>query len=260
MRGLILAAGRGKRMGHIGDALPKCLVELDGTPLLQQQVAALRRGGVQEIGLVRGYRGEMLELPGFTYFENPRWRETNMVASLAAAASWLRTDAVIVSYADIFYRGELVRSLSEASGALVVAYDRGWRRLWQRRFRDPLSDAETFRTNRAGELVEIGGRARRIEEIEGQYMGLLKFTPAAWRAVQGLLEELEQSARDRLDMTGLLRRLLATGGLPIGTLASDGQWGEVDGPTDLELYQQMLAAGELELEVGSRAREARSQG
>ena len=33
MRALILAAGRGSRMGALGDERPKCLVELDGRPL-----------------------------------------------------------------------------------------------------------------------------------------------------------------------------------------------------------------------------------
>ena len=46
MRALILAAGRGSRMGALGDERPKCLVELDGKPLLDRQIAALRAGGV----------------------------------------------------------------------------------------------------------------------------------------------------------------------------------------------------------------------
>ena len=134
MRALILAAGRGSRMGSLGDDRPKCLVELDGRPLLDRQIAALRRGGAREIGIVRGYRPDMLTFPGLTYFDNERWAETNMVMSLTAAASWLRAGPVIVSYADIFYRHDLVRGLAGAPGALVISYDRQWRRLWTRRF------------------------------------------------------------------------------------------------------------------------------
>ena len=95
---------------------PKCLVELDGKPLIERQIAALRRGGVDEIGVVRGYRAEMIDFPGLTYFDNDRWAETNMVMSLAAAARWLRAGPVIVSYADIFYRSELVRGSGAGSG------------------------------------------------------------------------------------------------------------------------------------------------
>ena len=254
MRALILAAGRGSRMQHLSDERPKCLVELAGRPLLERQVAALRAAGIGEIGVVRGYRAEMLAFPGLTYFDNARWAETNMVASLAAAAEWLRTGAVIVSYADIFYRAALVRRLGNVAGDLVITYDRAWRTLWTQRFADPLADAETFRTNDAGELLEIGGRTRSIDEIQGQYMGLLKFTPLAWRAVEALRASLEATVRDRLDMTGLLRRLLAAGSVGIHTLGTDGQWGEVDNPADIALYEAMLARGELRLEPATGLR------
>jgi choline kinase len=248
MRAVILAAGRGSRMGHLGDDRPKCFVELEGRKLIERQVAALRRGGVGEIGLVRGYRGEMIDFPGLSYFANDRWAETNMVISLAAAAPLLRSGPVIVSYADIFYRSELVRGLASAPGELVISYDRAWRRLWTRRFADPLSDAETFRIDAEGQLLEIGGKTTRIEDIEGQYMGLLKLTPTAWRAVEALLGNLDAPTRDRLDMTGLLRGLLARKMLPIGTFGTYGQWGEIDSSADLALYKNMVREGELVLE------------
>jgi L-glutamine-phosphate cytidylyltransferase len=248
MRAVILAAGRGSRMRQLGDEQPKCLVQLDGRPLIERQVAALRGGGIEQIGVVRGYRADMLEFPGLSYFNNARWAETNMVASLAAAAEWLRDGPVIVSYADIFYRAGLVRGLAAAAGTLVIAYDRMWRGLWARRFADPLADAETFRIDATGRLIEIGGKTARIEEIQGQYMGLLKFTPAAWAAIESLLGSLDAPTRDRLDMTGLLRRLLATDLVRIGTFGTDGQWGEIDNPGDVELYEAMLARGELVLE------------
>jgi L-glutamine-phosphate cytidylyltransferase len=251
MRAVILAAGRGRRMGQLGGDRPKCLVKLAGKPLIERQIAALRRGGVDEIGVVRGYRAEMIDFPGLSYFANERWAETNMVTSLAAAASWLRSGPVIVSYGDIFYRRELVRGLAGSPGPLVICYDRAWRRLWTRRFADPLADAETFRINAAGQLLEIGGKTTRIEDIEGQYMGLLKFTPPAWSAVEALLDTLDAPVRNRLDMTGLLRRLLARKQLSIVTLGTSGQWGEIDNSQDVALYQEMVREGELRLEQAS---------
>lgn len=253
MRGLILAAGRGSRLGPLSEDRPKCLVELAGKPLIERQIAALQRGGVEKIGVVRGYRAEMIDYASLFYFTNERWAETNMVTSLSCAAQWLRSGPVIVSYGDIFYRSELVRGLAKIPGPLVVSYDRDWRRLWTRRFPDPLSDAETFRTDADGMLVEIGDKATNLEHIQGQYMGLLKFTPEGWKAVESLLSTLDAGTRERLDMTGLLRRLLAGKDLPIATFGTDGQWGEIDNLNDVALYQRMLAEGDLTLEPVSDA-------
>jgi L-glutamine-phosphate cytidylyltransferase len=248
MRAVILAAGRGSRMAQLTGDRPKCLVELNGQPLLTRQIAALKAGGVDEIGVVRGYRAEMIDFPALSYFSNDRWAETNMVMSLVAAAPWLRAGPVIVSYADIFYRSEVVRRLVSAAGQLVISYDADWRDLWTRRFSDPLADAETFRIDGAGRLLEIGGKTSRIDDIEGQYMGLLKFTPPAWSAVEAQLSALDASTRDRLDVTALLQRLLAAGRLPIDTCMIRGQWGEIDNPADVALYQHMVGQGELVLE------------
>src|SRR5262249_4121529 len=189
-------------------------------------VAAWRGGGVSEIGIVRGYRAEMIRLPGVVYFENPRWSETNMVSSLCAAAQWLRSGPVIVSYADIFFRRELVRELVESQGDLAIAYDRDWRTLWTRRSAEPLSDAETFRADADGRLLEIGGKAKAVEEIKGQYMGLLRIAPKAWQAIEQLLDGLDRRARDRLDMTRLLQRLLGQR-FSIATVDAVGQWGGI---------------------------------
>jgi L-glutamine-phosphate cytidylyltransferase len=249
IRALILAAGRGSRMGHLADDRPKYLVDLAGRPLIERQIGALRSGGADQIGVVRGYRGEMIDYPGLSYFTNHRWAETNMVMSLATAAVWLRSGPVLISYADIFYRSELVRRLADAPGQLVISYDRAWRSLWARRFADPLADAETFRIDAAGRLLEIGGKTRRIDDIQGQYMGLLKFTPLAWSKVEALLDTLDQAVRDRLDLTGLLRRLLSEEKVPIQTLGTDGNWGEIDNPDDVGLYQNMIEAGEVVLDT-----------
>jgi L-glutamine-phosphate cytidylyltransferase len=244
MRAVILAAGRGSRLGALSDDRPKCLVELAHKPLIRRQIAALRRGGVSSVGIVRGYLGNMINIEDATYFENPRWAETNMVMSLLAAASWLRSDSVLVSYADIFYGHDIVRDLAASSGELVVAYDRSWRSLWARRFFDPLSDAETFRTDARGNLIEIGRRTTQINDIEGQYMGLLRFTPPAWSAVEAVLAAVDAKTRDKMDMTTLLRGLLNSG-FPISTLGIAGQWGEIDSSDDLQLYEKMILEGEL---------------
>jgi L-glutamine-phosphate cytidylyltransferase len=247
MRAVILAAGRGSRMGPLAEDRPKCLVELAHQPLIRRQIAALRGGGISTIGTVRGYLANMINVEDVTYFENPRWAETNMVMSLAAAATWLESDSVVISYADIFYGRDVVRDLAASSGDLVIAYDRGWRSLWTRRFVDPLSDAETFRTDARGNLIEIGRRTTQIDDIEGQYMGLLKFTPQAWRAVEAVLAATDVKTRDAMDMTTLLRTLLDSG-FPIRTMGIAGQWGEIDSSGDLELYENMIREGELCLE------------
>lgn len=54
--GVILAAGRGRRMGDLGDRYPKALLPVANEPLILHQIRFLRGLGVQEVYVVVGYR------------------------------------------------------------------------------------------------------------------------------------------------------------------------------------------------------------
>lgn len=237
MRAIILAAGRGSRMQGLTDAQPKCLVKLHGKTLLDWQLGALRDAGVTQIAIVSGYRRELLAGRGLTEFHNPNWAETQMVSSLACAADWLTAAPCLVSYADIFYDARNVTALANHSADLAVSYDPGWLELWTRRFGDPLLDAETFRLNPDGTLAEIGNKPDSVAKVQGQYMGLLRFTPNGWAEMARIRAELPPPTRDRMHMTGTLQRIIEGGRLPIAAIPCHGAWGEVDSADDLAFYE-----------------------
>ncbi|MFE9324090.1 phosphocholine cytidylyltransferase family protein [Nocardia sp. NPDC052278] len=239
MRAVILAAGRGSRMGAHTDEHPKCLVNVGGRTLLDRHRDALDAAGVEEVGIVTGYCAETLTGRLSRDFHAPRWQETNMVVSLTAADDWLSTAPCLVAYGDIFYTADTVRSLVQASAELAIAYDPHWLELWAKRFADPLDDAETFRLRSDSTVAEIGRRAASTEEIQGQYMGLLRFTPPAWTRARDHLAALTPATRDALDMTSLLQNLITTGE-QILAIPRHGPWGEVDHPADISLYTSIL--------------------
>jgi UDP-N-acetylglucosamine diphosphorylase / glucose-1-phosphate thymidylyltransferase / UDP-N-acetylgalactosamine diphosphorylase / glucosamine-1-phosphate N-acetyltransferase / galactosamine-1-phosphate N-acetyltransferase len=57
---VVLAAGRGRRMGALTDVTPKPLLEVDGRPILFHQLDALCALGVRRVVVVVGYRGERI--------------------------------------------------------------------------------------------------------------------------------------------------------------------------------------------------------
>ena len=129
MKAIILAAGRGSRMGPLTDAKPKCLTRLSGRTLLDWQIAALGSGGADEIVIVGGYRFESLNRRSAHLIENQRWEQTNMAASLACAAEHLRREDCLVSYSDIVYHPDTVAGLWAADGDIAIAYDELWLRV-----------------------------------------------------------------------------------------------------------------------------------
>ena len=69
-----------------------------------------------------------------------------------------------------------IKLLDKSQSRLAITYDPNWRILWEKRFENPLTDAETFALDQDG-LIDIGRSPESYETVQGQYMGLLKFTP-----------------------------------------------------------------------------------
>ncbi|MEZ5730015.1 MAG: phosphocholine cytidylyltransferase family protein [Burkholderiaceae bacterium] len=241
-RAVVLAAGRGSRLLALTEDRPKCLVEVQGRPILDWTIDALRAAGMTDIALVGGYRREMLEGLADELLENPRWQCTNMVRSLACASARLRESPIVVSYSDILYHPDHVRALCATDAAIAITYDTCWRSLWDERFDDPGLDAESFAES-GGWLHEIGGRAPDLDAVLGQFMGLLRITPAGWRQIEAVVDSMTAADVDRLDMTGLLSRLLADG-CRVAAVPVAGRWCEIDSESDLALADTRANAGD----------------
>jgi len=236
MKGIILAAGRGRRMKGLTEEQPKCLITFRGKSLLDWQLGAMQDAGIDDIAIVTGYKRNCLNTRGLTEFHNPFWANTQMVSSLMYADSWLEAEPCIVSYSDIFYNSKAIKLLLQTSANLAITYDPYWLTIWQKRFDDPLSDAETFRISSNQLLVEIGGSPLSIDDISGQFMGLLFFRPEGWKEVSRVFSEILTTDGSKLQMTGLLQKVIDAGRVPIHAIPYVAEWGEMDSPTDLLAY------------------------
>lgn len=102
MKALILAAGRGKRMGKYTNLNPKGLIKLRNKALIDYQLNVILDSGIEDIGICTGYLNNQFDSYNFKTFHNSKWDETNMVYSLIKADCWLKNFECIVSYSDIF--------------------------------------------------------------------------------------------------------------------------------------------------------------
>ncbi|MDD9913245.1 MAG: phosphocholine cytidylyltransferase family protein [Rhodospirillaceae bacterium] len=253
-RAIIVAAGRGSRMGALTDALPKCLMPFLGVPLIEWQVAALRQTGIPEIVLITGYRAETLASYGDGHRHNPDWASTNMVHTLTMARDLLSAPgATIVAYSDLLYEPRIVSALGATAFAVATAVDLEWERLWRARFDDPLSDAETLIRDPDGRLREIGQKPESVAAIQGQFMGLTRFTQSGGQAFLDAYDDAAQGRaaplgdRDARNayFTDVLQRLIDTD-VAVGSIETRGGWLEFDNRSDLELYTGWADSGALQ--------------
>ena len=237
MKAIILAAGRGSRMGDATEGVPKCLTELGGKSLLSHLVGNLQEAGFKlgDIGIVTGYKHEEIRMGGVAYFHNPDWEKTNMFYSLTMASDWLASEACLVCYSDIYASPATLKLLKNDLGDIAIMSYTDFLNLWELRFENPLDDLETFRQEDS-RLTEIGNMPKSLDEVQGQFMGLLRFTPKGWGKVLDATKAGLPKPAEKIDMTGLLQYLV-TLGHDIEVLETNDLWLEVDCQNDVWVYE-----------------------
>lgn len=217
---------------------PKCLLKIKDKPLLDWQLKAIRGAGIKNIAIVTGYKREMLKKYQLVEFHNDKWQISQMVYSLFCAKKWLFDKDCIISYSDIFYQKSAIALLKENKDDIAITFDPNWKKLWEKRFYDPLQDAESFKLNKDNQLIDIGNREVSIKNIEGQYMGLIKVSSKGISHLQELFDSQENSKKENIDMTELLKIVLKVNKFKINAYPYREIWGEVDSKSDLEYYNK----------------------
>lgn len=253
-KAIILAAGEGTRLRPYTLDRPKCMVEVDGRSLLDCHLAVLGAEGVSDIVLVGGYRSEMLRRPNIAMHLNPGYADTNMVWSLFAAEAELN-GPTIIAYGDIVYSRGILRSVLASTADIAVAIDLDWEAYWRARNEDPIADAETLKMAVDGRLLEVGQKPTSLAEIEGQYMGLMKFSAAG---IETLKQKFHAACAgggmrgkpvEKAYMTDMLQSLIDDGHR-LQSVPVRGAWVEVDTVDDLlastTLQRLSAIAGELQ--------------
>lgn len=105
---LILAAGRGVRMGHRGHSIPKGFIEVGGQSLVTRSLALLMQSGIRDVTIVTGHLAECYEqLPpvaGITVstLHNPLYAERGSFESLRVGLAAMRGSFLLLE-SDIIY-------------------------------------------------------------------------------------------------------------------------------------------------------------
>jgi len=249
---VILAAGEGTRLRPYTYDCPKGLVPLFGKPLVSHQIDTLKTCGIEDIAIATGYKAKKFATLGCQMFHNELFASTNMVESLFAARSFLEQAKrdVLISYGDIVYQQKNLKSVLDADGDIVVMVDDGWLDLWSVRNENPLNDAETLKYGKQGQIIELGKKPTCLDDVSGQYTGLIKIPSQKIADFISFYDQLDRSLQhddrvfEQMYMTSFLQLLIDAGWMVMPAHVSRG-WLEVDTVEDLQLYEQLFAEGKL---------------
>jgi histidinol-phosphate/aromatic aminotransferase/cobyric acid decarboxylase-like protein/choline kinase len=119
MQALMLAAGKGSRLGKYTKDNTKCMLEINGKRLIDYTIENLKKVGIDKLIMVVGYKKENVinylgnEYKGvkIEYIENPKYNTTNNIYSLYLAKEKLIEDDTILLESDLIFEGKILDKL-----------------------------------------------------------------------------------------------------------------------------------------------------
>ncbi len=134
MQAIILAAGMGKRLKQLTQNNTKCMVKVNGVPLINRTLSQLDSLNLTRIIIVTGYEGQKLRdhiasldvKTPICFIDNPIYDRTNNIYSLALASEYLVAEDTLLLESDIIFEDSVLRCLAEderESLALVARYE-----------------------------------------------------------------------------------------------------------------------------------------
>lgn len=247
MIGVILAAGRGQRLGRDIDLErigPKCLLPIDGRTLLERIVSDLVSSGVDTITIVVGYRAEMVREAcaalgrkygaRFNLVRNDAYLSTNTACSLQIGLSGIHDDVVIFN-GDVLYDRAILDNLLKMNQT-AIAVDNT----------KPLT-GESFKVRIVNGRIEEMGKTVPVERATGEFIGISTIVKRDLREAKELLNILVSSNPN--NYYDFIYRSFSENGNLAYSFTNGLKWTEIDDIQDLR-YAESLAG----IAAGARGR------
>lgn len=223
MKAIILAAGRGMRLKAITLQNPKCLLKIGNETIIDFQVAALRRFGINDVLIVLGYEAQKVKQATgkwkVRYAFYPNYIKTNNLHTLWHVRKELNQESVIL-FSDVLFDWPLLGRLLSSQKQFSLLVDRN------------SSLSGTMRVKIEGLLIKEIGNHISPYQGDGNFIGLFKASKQGWKI---LVQEMQQLVKGNFDQyyTKALDSL-AKKAVPINFVDTHGyRWIEIDNKTDL---------------------------
>jgi choline kinase len=229
IQAVILAAGRGSRLGRAIDEQAKCMADIDGRRLIEYQLDLLNAAGIHKVAVVTGYKAEQVReavAARADLFHNAAWAATEGMYSLSLCRDWVKGPLLVINCDVLLDPDGLERLLQSEGNALVFDSSSG-------------ADAEQMAVEFEGDCLTCMSKNLPLNRTHGENIGLLYFDRRAalllFREAEALLKMGATQAR----LTSAVQRIaryIPFRGIDLAGMA----WIEIDFPDDLLAARQRI--------------------
>lgn len=237
MKAIILAAGLGTRLRPITNDVPKCMVTVNGQPIIDKQINNLIENGIlqSDIVVVGGYKGEILanhikELyPDVKVVNNSRYFETNNMYSLYLAMKETGECDFLLMNADVYYDSNIIKGLVDKTDSPnAIASDRS----------QYLDESMKICVNDKGDITHI---SKQISEADhfAVSIDVYKISEKTSKVLFNVIKDFIEVRKDENSWTEVALDSLFKSET-FKPYIIDGRWFEIDNHEDLKAAETLF--------------------
>lgn len=227
MQAVIMAAGKGSRLGNLTAGKPKSFAEIKGKKLIEYNLRLLKKYHVDEIIIVTGYQCKAFEElvkneHNIKLVYNPFYEMVNVLGSFYMGMHLLNDDFIYL-HADTLCEPKIFEKLVGMESDVVLPVD----------YKKCDDEAMKVR-DEDGKIIQITKQMPN-ELADGEFIGMASFRkkiiPALKEKTKQLMEEKEFTAY----FESAIQRLIDEESFDIKAVPTDGAfWAEIDFIEDYE--------------------------
>ena len=235
---VLLAAGTGSRLQPLTHDTPKCLTEINGIPILDQQVRCLEDWGFERLVVILGHKEQCIrdfleqrlcDLR-IDYITNSRYQTTNNIYSLWIARELVREPFLLLE-SDLFFDASLLGPMLQPDSIAVSAIL-------------PWMTGSTVELDQQRRVIsmDVGADARR-NNSSLKTVNIYSLSADTWRHVSQRLDRHITAGNVGDYYETVFAEMIGEGTLSLQpVLFDDERWYEVDTLADLHKAERIFPA------------------
>ena len=236
--GIILAAGRGRRLGENGCG-PKVLLEFEGRSLLERRLRTLEACGVRTVSISIGHEGDRIRAAvaaiasrlDVRFIENPRYGEGSLLSLLVQRPVLDSGRPVLVMDGDVLHDRRMIERLLGSRGEAVLLVDPEL---------EP-GDEPVKVCFRDDVIVDFRKRPEFPHDRHGESVGFFRFSPAMAAKLAARCQVLADAGGGMLEYEEAIRDLILEAPERFGAEdVGDLPWTEIDFPEDVDRARDVI--------------------
>ena len=239
IQAVILGGNPGVEMGSITKDKPKCMVEINGTPILSRLVHQMRMLGISKINVLRGYKKEAINFQNVDFIDNPEYSTTKGAYYLSNAIEKLK-GSLLICYGDSLFQPHLIEELLKTDANIAIVVDANISKS-KVKF-DWVKCDKPYRNcfyNNDVKVVDIGV-GNDESDFDGEWTGMLLIRQPEIPVLKDVLLQMRKDPEfSQMGLADVIKKIAKTQDVTV--IYTKGGWLDVDFLTDVSMAEKTYA-------------------